>query len=135
MGAICKKKRKTARATFHKKGIASKRPFSRNTSSKRHGRRQPCRVFSSCLASKIVLFEVSRSFAPEIFSHTAALRPQEYWMSFKAEKQGVGKRSGQNQILSYETPPKGGSCLRKTLYEYCAEGTKKTVCQKAHGFF
>jgi len=34
------------------------------------------------------------SFAPEIFSHTAALRPQEYWLSFKTEKQGVGKKIG-----------------------------------------
>jgi len=38
------------------------------------------------------LFEVSRSFAPEIFSHTAALRTQEYFVSFKDEKQGVGKK-------------------------------------------
>ena len=87
-------KKRRQRATVHKKGIASKRPFSRNTSSKSHGRRQPCRGFSSRLASKIVLFEVLCSFAPEIFSHTAALRTQEYWMSFKAEKQGVGKKIG-----------------------------------------
>jgi len=32
------------------------------------------------------------SFAPEIFSHAAALRAQEYFVSFKAEKQGVGKK-------------------------------------------
>ncbi|MBR6738526.1 MAG: hypothetical protein IKL99_02535, partial [Oscillospiraceae bacterium] len=79
---------------FRKKGIASKRLFSRNTSSKSHGRRQPCRGFSSCLASKTSLFEVLCSFAPEIFSHAAALRAQEYFVSFKAEKQGVGKKIG-----------------------------------------
>jgi len=86
------KQKAERRATFHKKGIASKRHFSRNTSSKSHGRRQPCRGFSSRLASKTSLFEVLRSFAPEIFSHAAALRTQEYFVSFKAEKQGVGKK-------------------------------------------
>jgi len=45
-------------------------------------------------AYHFVLFEVLCSFAPEIFSHTAALRPQEYLLSFKAEKQGVGKKLG-----------------------------------------
>ncbi|MBR6738484.1 MAG: hypothetical protein IKL99_02315, partial [Oscillospiraceae bacterium] len=77
-------KKAAARATFRKKGIASRRLFSRNTSSKSHGRRQPCRGFSSRLASKTSLFEVLCSFAPEIFSHAAALRAQEYFVSFKA---------------------------------------------------
>ena len=96
-----KGQKSTRRATFHKKGIASKRPFSRNTSSKRHGRRQPCRVFSSRLASKIVLFEVLCSFARKIFSHTAVLRTQEDFVSFKEEKQGVGKkiRAKPNPVL------------------------------------
>ncbi|MBR7149809.1 MAG: hypothetical protein IKD01_02195, partial [Oscillospiraceae bacterium] len=79
-------------AAFRKKGIASKRLSSRYTSSKSHGRRQPCRGFSSRLASKSSLFEVLFSFTPEIFSRTAALRAQEYFVSFKAEKQGVGKK-------------------------------------------
>jgi len=35
---------------------------------------------------------VLRSFAQQIFSHTAALRTQEYFVSFKDEKQGVGKK-------------------------------------------
>jgi hypothetical protein len=86
------KKEERGRATFHKTGIASKRLFSRNTSSKSRGRRQPCRGFSSRLATKIALFEVRCSFARKIFSHTAVSRTQEDFVSFKAEKQGVGKK-------------------------------------------
>jgi hypothetical protein len=100
-GSFAKRKKTDTRATFHKKGIASKRPFSRNTSSKSHGRRQPCRGFSSRLATKIALFEVFYSFAGKIFSHTAVLRTQEDFVSFKAEGQGVGKkiRAKQNSVL------------------------------------
>jgi len=70
------------------------------------------------------LFEVSRSFAPELFSHTAALRTQEYFVSFKDEKQGVGKRSTQNQILSYGTPPKGRLCPRAGAYKWIMDSPR-----------
>ena len=42
------------RATPHRDLFAPKQTFSRNTSLKKRGRRQPYRAFSSCLAEKLL---------------------------------------------------------------------------------
>ena len=46
------KSKRTRRAASHRELYAPKRIFSYNTTSKNHGRRQPCRGFLSCLAEK-----------------------------------------------------------------------------------
>jgi hypothetical protein len=51
------KKGRNLRAASHRDLHAPKRLFFRNTALKIHGRRQPCRGFSSCLAEKSLALE------------------------------------------------------------------------------
>jgi len=72
---------------------ASKRPFSGNTASKSHGRRQPCRGSFPCLAQKISLFEVLCSFTADIFSCNERRGCGNTWCIAKTRRKLWGKRS------------------------------------------
>ena len=95
------------KAVGHRERSASKRIFSSNTSLKSHGRRQPCRGFSSRLAEKISLFEVLCSFAAKIFSCNELRDRSNTWCIARARRKLQGKRWLQNRINPYGQPPGG----------------------------
>ena len=94
------------KAVGHRERSASKRIFFCNTSSKSHGRRQPCRGFSSRLAEKISLFEVLCSFAAKIFSCNELRGRGNTWCIARTRRKLRGKRWPQNRINPYDQPPK-----------------------------
>ena len=54
---LCEKKAEQTKADSHRDLYALKRIFSRNTASKNHGRRQPCRDSLFCLTGKSLTLE------------------------------------------------------------------------------
>ena len=80
-------KRRTAKAGVHRDLYAPKWIFSRNTASKCHGRRQPCRGIFLCLAGNSLILEC---FA--VLNRRFFLRR---------------KRFFQNPVNPYAHPPKG----------------------------
>ena len=100
-------KRRTAKAGVHRDLYAPKWIFSRNTASKCHGRRQPCRGIFLCLAGNSLILECfavlnRRFFLAGIFRGSRNTGCISRTMDFLR-----GKRFFQNRVNPYAHPPKG----------------------------
>ena len=97
------------KAGLHKTVSASKETFLSNTAQKRYGRRQPYHSAFSCLGEKSSLLKCFAVLPPGFFLAAKNICAEILGV-FPADILKLqGKRSGQNRIMFYETPPNGKS--------------------------
>ena len=94
------------RAASHRDLYAPKRIFSRNTASKIHGRRQPCRGFFLCLAIKSLALECFAVLRERFFLTGAVAGRRNTVCILRPRRCLWGKRFPQNRVNPYVRPPK-----------------------------
>ncbi|MBR5489878.1 MAG: hypothetical protein IKV79_01260, partial [Oscillospiraceae bacterium] len=82
--------------------------FSRNTSKKIHGRRQPCHGFFLCLAEKYITLECFAVLNERFFLAATPALTEILCVFQKRRGKLRGKRFIQNRVNPYVRPPKGG---------------------------
>jgi len=106
---LCKKKWQKKKAVAHRDLYAPKRFFSRNTASKSHGRRQPCRGSFLCLAEKPIVLECFAVLNGRFFSAATSALAEILCVFQKRRRKLRGKRFIQNRVNPYAHPPNGGA--------------------------
>ena len=106
----CKKRpannKERQRAAFHRDLYAPNRLFSRNTASKNHSRRQPCRGSSLCLAEKSLALECFAVLNGR-FLLTGISRGRRNTVCISRTMDFLwGERFVQNRVNPYGKPPK-----------------------------
>ena len=99
-------KRPSPKAVAHRDLYAPKRFFSRNTASKSHGRRQPCRGSFLCLAEKPIVLECFAVLNGRFFSAATSALAEILCVFQKSRRKLRGKRFIQNRVNPYAHPPK-----------------------------
>ena len=105
-----KTKKEAVRAASHRDLYAPKRIFSRNTASKNHGRRQPCRDFFLCLAKKSLALECVAVLRERFFLTGAVAGRRNTVCILRPRRCLWGKRFPQNRVNPYVRPPKADRC-------------------------
>ena len=102
-------KKNLPKAVAHRDLYAPKRFFSRNTASKSHGRRQPCRGSFLCLAEKPIVLECFAVLNGRFFSAATSALAEILCVFQKRRRKLRGKRFIQNRVNPYAHPPNGGA--------------------------